>query len=89
MYNKITGNTRYRKKKGKETMCYECKQNPDRPHICVEAQTYGNNAKCCGGKSKICFSFREVSGLARLQWGDNSPESYLQAIINSQEIRLG
>ncbi|KKN98986.1 hypothetical protein LCGC14_0142310 [marine sediment metagenome] len=69
-------------------MCYECEQNPDRPHICAEAQNIGQDGKCCGLESKICFSFREISTQARLQWGDGSPESYMQAIFNSKEMRL-
>ncbi len=69
-------------------MCYQCKQNPDRPHICANAQTYGEDAKCHCQDSKICFSFREVSKQIRLQLGDNSPEAHFQAIINSQDMQL-
>lgn len=69
-------------------MCYQCKNNPDRPHICTKGQQFGESAKCCSSDSSICFSFREVSKQARLQWGDGSPESYLQAIFNSQDMRL-
>lgn len=69
-------------------MCYQCKTNPDRPHICAEAQQFGGKAHCCGLNSQICFSFGEVSRQAKLQWGDNPPELYLQAIHNSENMRL-
>lgn len=69
-------------------MCYQCKQNLNRPHICSEAQMYGDDAQCCGPDSKICFSFKEVSKQIKLQFGDDSPEPYLQAIFNSQNMRL-
>ena len=68
--------------------CEQCKKNPDRPHICAEAQQLGEDARCCGPDAKGCFSFREVSRRARLQWGNSSDELYLQAIFNSQEMNL-
>lgn len=69
-------------------MCFECKQNPDRPHICVMAQQFGDCAKCCGSDSKICYSFREAAKQLKLQFGDKSPANHIQAIINSQHVRL-
>ncbi len=69
-------------------MCFECKENLGSPHICVNAQQFGEEAKCCGKDSKICFSFREVSDAAQSQWGEGSPEPYLQAIFNSRNVRL-
>lgn len=68
--------------------CYQCTQNPDRPHICAEAQQFGDGAHCCGSDSKICFSFREVSDQVKSQWGDDSPELYLRAIFNSRDMTL-
>jgi hypothetical protein len=70
-------------------VCFQCKKNPDRPHICVEAQQFGESARCCGPKAdKFCLSFREVSDQAKSQWGENSNEPYLQAMFNSRNVRL-
>lgn len=75
-------------------MCYQCRLNKGRPHICAEAQVYGETAKCCNVHSEDgkmcagCFSFREIAIETSLQWGDNPPELYLQAILNSSNMKL-
>ncbi len=67
-------------------MCYQCEVNKGKPHICAEAQQFGR--PCCGLYSKVCYSFREIAIEFRAQWGDNPPEPYLQAILNSSDMRL-
>lgn len=67
--------------------CSECKRNEGRPHICREAQTLGNKDKCCDDET-ICFSLTEIANELELQFGENPPEKYLQALLNSRDMNV-
>ncbi len=68
--------------------CNQCSQNPNRPHICACAQQFGEKGRCCQSKPEICYSFQEIAKQTRLQWGENPLEEYLQAVINSSNMKL-
>ncbi len=69
--------------------CWQCKKKSGSPHICANAQIYGGNARCCDTCPDKCFSFREISEQIRLRFGSKPSEDYLQAILNSNDMRLG
>lgn len=67
--------------------CYQCRTIKGQPHICVEAQQFREINKCCGIDCEMCFSVRGIASLIETHH-EAVREPYLQAILNSRNVRL-